>query len=791
MFTRYIRNFVLFAFAVCASGCGWLMDDDSANFNEAQKPPKRYSIDGRLTGLSEGQTLIIQLEDSAGAFSHTATLNANGRFTLRQLRKGAEYFASVKSHPKGQNCSIRNDSVTIIRDETPVVLISCVAERYTLGGSSIGNISGISLTNTISGEQLVVPAGADSFAFKETLASGERYSVVISTVSDGQSCSLTSSDGVADGSPVELKLNCAPKLPAVPNAPSDLAIKYDAKSYSFSWSSSPAAITYELAEDPDGAGPQAQTVIRSSIAEARYTYLFNTLLHLRLNAQYRVRACNSGGCSAFSEPITPDVTKAIGYIKASNSQAGAEFGFLAVKLSADGTTLVVGAAGESSGASGVNGNQNDTSAPGAGAVYVYTKDGGTWSQQAYLKASNASSGGLFGLSVALSGDGNTLAVSALGEASNAVGINGDQADKSAPDSGAVYIFTRTNSSWRQQSYLKASNTRAAAGFGTYLSLTADGSTLAVGAWQESSNAVGINGDQSNTTAPNAGAVYVFTNSAGLWRQDAYIKPSNTLAGFRFGQRLALADSGDTLVVGAVREPSNATGVNGNQSNTSSGEAGAVYVFGRVSGDWQQQAYLKASNTNTANAADAGDRFGIGLALSADGDTLAIGAWREDSRGQGINALQNDEGAAESGAVYVFTRAGQAWSQQSYIKSSNSRAGDFFGNRVALSADGNVLAVSSYGQDGGALGVGGDQENFSSVDSGAVYVFNRAAGLWSQKVYLKSSNSRANDLFGWGLALSADGKTLAVGAPFESSNATGVGGSQADASASKSGAVYVY
>ncbi len=129
-----------------------------------------------------------------------------------------------------------------------------------------------------------------------------------------------------------------------------------------------------------------------------------------------------------------------------------------VALSADGSTLAVGAPDEASAATGIGGNQADNSAPGAGAVYVFTRSGTAWSQQAYVKASNTDADDRFGDSVALSADGSTLAVGAVVEASAATGIGGNQADNSAQDAGAVYVFTRSGTTWSQQAYVKASNT---------------------------------------------------------------------------------------------------------------------------------------------------------------------------------------------------------------------------------------------------------------------------------------------------------------------------------------------
>ena len=132
-----------------------------------------------------------------------------------------------------------------------------------------------------------------------------------------------------------------------------------------------------------------------------------------------------------------------------------------VAISSDGNTMAVGAQHESSNARGINGNQNDESAYNAGAVYVLTRDGANWAQQAYVKASNAERSDHFVSSVALSADGNTMAVAAYWESSAATGVNGDQADNSIPNAGAAYIFTRSGTTWTQQAYIKASNTGTA------------------------------------------------------------------------------------------------------------------------------------------------------------------------------------------------------------------------------------------------------------------------------------------------------------------------------------------
>jgi len=432
------------------------------------------------------------------------------------------------------------------------------------------------------------------------------------------------------------------------------------------------------------------------------------------------------------------------YIKASNTESDVESGSDdqfggAISLSVDGNTLVVGASREDSGATGINGDQNDNSALNSGAVYVFVRDGELWQQQAYLKASNTDSTDGFGFSVSVSADGNALAVGALGEGSAATGINGDQDDNSASFSGAVYLFTRSDEVWQQQTYIKASNTDEFDNFGWAVSISADGETLAVGARTENSGATGVNGEQNDNSLLNSGAVYVFVLNDGLWQQQAYLKASNADFGNLFGAALSLSAEGNTLAVGAYQENGAATGINGDQnSSLATQETGAVYVFVRNAGLWQQQAYLKASN------AEEFDRFGFAVSLSSDGNTLAVTAAGEDSAAIGINGDQSNNAIPPAagggnlhgaGAAYVFVRNGALWQQQAYIKASNTSDGesigsqnvtstafDGFGASVSLSAEGDTLAIGAINESSAATGFDGDQSDNSERMSGAVYVF---------------------------------------------------------------------
>jgi hypothetical protein len=217
-----------------------------------------------------------------------------------------------------------------------------------------------------------------------------------------------------------------------------------------------------------------------------------------------------------------------------------------------------------------------------------------WGQQAYVKASNTNMGNpfglgdIFGVTVALNGD--TLVVGAPGEASCATGINGNQLDNGCGNSGAVYIFAKTNDRWSQVAYVKplppSVPTSTARQFGRWLAF--DGATLVVGS-PDDTCATGFNPSPGSNDCRESGAVYLFGRTATAWAQRAFVKASNADAWDLFGTS-GLAVDGNTLAVGAINEDSCATGINGNQNDNSCGPnpipnspatygSGAVYLYG--------------------------------------------------------------------------------------------------------------------------------------------------------------------------------------------------------------------
>lgn len=513
-----------------------------------------------------------------------------------------------------------------------------------------------------------------------------------------------------------------------------------------------------------------------------------------------------------------------GYLKASNADAydhfacgGASTGHIgnSIAFSRDGRTMAIGAPHESSGARGVDGDQQDNTMLESGAVYVFVRAGDTWAQQAYLKASNTGLIDHFGSSVVLSHDGNTLAVSAPFESGSGTGIAGDQDDDSLPQAGAVYIYTRVGGDWRQQSYIKASNTgRAGAGddfgdgdqFGYSIALSGDGRTLAVGAIAEDSAARGIDGDQEDDSATSSGAVYIFSRGRRDWTQQAYLKASNSDSGDLFGFSVALSADGNTLAASSYDEDGGTRIINGPDDN-SANAAGAVFVFERDGGRWIETTYLKGSRIERT------DQLGYSVAISGDGNTIASGAGDEDCLLPGVNppGCDNDSPAEIGaniwvGAAYVFVREDSGWAEQAFLKASNPRPYNSFGVKIALSGDGDTLAVAAYLEDESARGIFGPQiyplmivPNLDpwragvnqAEETGAVYLYTRSDGAWSQRAYVKASNAELGDEFGSAVALSGDGRLLAVGAHNEAGAARGLGGDESDNSAPEAGAVYLF
>ena len=356
--------------------------------------------------------------------------------------------------------------------------------------------------------------------------------------------------------------------------------------------------------------------------------------------------------STFSLSFVPDWTVAPTESKLTASD-GAQYDQLGygVAISGDGAYAIAGAWGEDGGAGDPYIN--------AGAAYVYTKSGSTWTEQTILTASDPGVGDQFGNKLDINSDGTYAIVCAPREAGGA----GDP----LANAGAAYIFTRSGSTWTQQAKLVSSDLQANDYFGISVSINSDATYAIVGAYLEDGGA----GDPLDA----AGAAYIFTRSGSTWTQQAKLTASDAQGDDYFGYSVSINGDGDYAIVGA------------NGEDTGGSSAGAAYIFTRSGSTWTQQQKIQSSDIQ------ANDNFGISVSMSSDGDYAVVGAYGENGGpGDPINA---------AGAAYVFTRSGSTWTEQAILRASDAQSVDRLGQTVSISGDGAYAITGAPYEDGGA------------------------------------------------------------------------------------------
>lgn len=387
-----------------------------------------------------------------------------------------------------------------------------------------------------------------------------------------------------------------------------------------------------------------------------------------------------------------------------------------VSLSGDGKVAAVSAAWD------------DDVAGNSGTVYVCIQNSmGQWDTVQKLKASDAASSDYLGgigtqtdqlRGVSISGDGSIIVA---GSSYN---------DPNGTDSGAAYVFEKSGSTWTQFQKIVASDGAASDHFGASVSVSRDGSTIAVGSPYDD-------------TTTDQGAAYIFEKVGGTWTQVQKIVQSDTLANTSFGGTgVELTDDGTTILVGASFHDTGGT-------NT-----GRAYIFDKAAnGTWSQTQILRASNGG------ASDQFASSIGISGDGTVICCGAYGEDT------------GATNKGAAYIFVKsAAGAWSQTEtqFIQASDGTTSDSFGLGVSVSQNGDRILVGAY------------LDDTAEGDSGSMYIFDRTNGVWTQTNHLYPGHHTSPGGYGMSSAISDDGKVYMVGSPYDDSGLNG-----------DSGAVYVY
>ena len=411
-----------------------------------------------------------------------------------------------------------------------------------------------------------------------------------------------------------------------------------------------------------------------------------------------------------------------------------------VSISSDGTIVAIGSDGN---------NGNGTS---SGHVRVYTRDANKTTAVTDQNSSNFGPIGWTrlgadidgeaeedqsGRPVCLSSDGTTVAIGAIGNNGN--GTSSGHVRVYKRDTNKTTAVTDQSSSnfgpvgWRRLGG-DIDGEAAEDQSGTSVSLSSDGTTLAIGAI----------GNDGNGTDSGHVRVYKYIQDTNTWvKQGGNI--DGEAASDNSGVSVSLSSNGTIVAIGAVFN-------DGNGSNS-----GHVRVYIRdtsVALGWRR---LGADIVGKA----AGDNSGISVSLSPDGTTLAIGAIKND--GNGI-----DSGHVR---VYKYIQDTNTWVQQGGDIDGEAAA-DRSGQSVSLSFDGNIVAIGATDNDG------------NGTDSGHVRVYTRDANKTTAVTDQNSSNfgpvgwrrlgadidgEAAEDWSGISVSLSSDGTTVAIGAELNSGN----------------------
>lgn len=397
-------------------------------------------------------------------------------------------------------------------------------------------------------------------------------------------------------------------------------------------------------------------------------------------------------------------------------KAGDFIGLSGVQISSNGKVCLV------SSPRAKNGIFNES-----GAAYIFARgDNGVWAQVNRLEATPIQEGQRFGSDLALSKDGSTCAVGFRGglhEQSGFVNIYNNLTKKTLAVNGPSAISTIVDSPTEVADRSKD----RAQHFGQYVTMSGDGKTAAVCApYADTDNVAG-----------DHGSVYIFTNSGGVWTQQARLVTPVLRGGSLFGYCAALSHDGNYCVASSFND---------------NGSRGAVYTYVRTGTTWAYESTINPPSRGTEDIY----RLGSSLALNADATLMFVGA-REST----IYYRDGVSGAwGSAGVAYIYERINSAWSlkQPLFPPSEVMDQGPMFGTSVACTPDGNIVVIGADGTDWAT----GNTSHYS-YSSGSAFVYERKQGYW---IFVQRiMPSRPEGVGGLGtLAISDNGDTIAVGSP---------------------------
>ncbi len=317
----------------------------------------------------------------------------------------------------------------------------------------------------------------------------------------------------------------------------------------------------------------------------------------------------------------------------------------------------------------------------------------------------------FGRSLAISADNQTVAIGAPGSS-----------DQGTMTNGAVYIFAHHGDDWTETAKLLANDKANQDQMGGSVALSADGNTLLVGTpYQEDDD-----------FSANSGAAYVFVRSGNVWTQQAKLTSDGKIYGEHFGNSVSLSADGNTALIGSP-----------GRARAGSQDVGGAWVFTRSGNSWSPGPTVYPSDL------DAYDIYGAEVSLSSDASLALISA-----PGQ-----TDSSGKVDKGVVYVFTRSGVAWTQQTKLAISNNSYGHYFGGSIALNDDATIALIGDYAA----------QEAEGYV--GVAYIFIRSGSIWTKQAKLTANDRAPDDEFGANVALDSSGNTALIMASYEDDSGT--------------------
>ncbi len=588
-------------------------------------PP--YELGGQVTGLSGTVTLLSNLGERVHVSSNGAYLFTNKYGSL------ASYLVEVERQPSGQRCTVQGGSGLIPNNNVYTAGVSCQAvapeqptagapaaplqfdiaygpKSYTLTWAVVAGATSYRVGRDVDGDG---PAGAVEETTAQNVATrksifvpDEAKSTVYVRACNASGCSPRSR--IIQPSPVQLTGELEPAAGVATD-----------RYFGYNLATSADGSVLAVAQ-PMGADSGVHVFVRNNdrwILERIFKPADMTWVQgVAVSGDGKIIAAgDSDVANGRGRVYVLDRDSgAVAELAATVSGTSDEFG-ASLAMSTDGSVLVIGAPGEDAAGADPQSNQASRS----GAAYIFTRTGQTWQQQAFLKAGAPVAGAEFGSRVSIAGNGNRVAIGAIGEASSTTGIN-PQPNDQAPWSGAVYTFVRDGNNWNLEAFIKAPNPDSDDMFGYAVKLSEAGDTLLVGAPGEASAATwGGGGNPADNSVPFSGAAYLYSFAGNSWSLERYIKSPVGRSWDSFGAALTMDGTGTLLAIAATGDSSAALAIDGPQADAANYGSGAVHLYRKVAGSWTFSHYVKSRRSQT----DA--YFGHALDLSRDGLTLPVGS----------------------------------------------------------------------------------------------------------------------------------------------------------------------